>query len=115
MIESAAKSRREHSEVGEGLDAPLVIAESDVAEPTSVQPVALESQPFRKVAGFGEIDSSDSAGEDDSDDEVDDGYQYDDEDLDYDNHHSSASDARHGLGYVHDQQGQFLGYLLRAS
>ena len=73
-------------------------------------------QPSRKVAGFGEIDegsSDDNACDDETADSARGGGDdpFDDDAL---SNHSSGSDARHDLDYLHDQKGRFLSYLLMA-
>ena len=89
----------------------------DVAEPSASDSPEHGSQPIRKVAGFGEVDTDDSADDNRSEGSgaasLDkDGTCSDDDALSV---HSSGSDARHDLDYLHDQSGGLHNYLLMTS
>ena len=92
-------------------------ASDDTATPGNGQPDGGVLQPSRKVAGVDEIDTGSSDDDDCGDDAIGDsrvgaGDPFDDDAL---SNHSSGSDARHGLDYLHDQHGGLLSYLLIAS
>ena len=88
----------------------------DTAAPVDGQLGEVSGAAPRRAAGFGEIDTGDSD-DDDSDDAADAAQvgAVDASDDDDASIHSSGSDARHDLDYLHDQHGGFLSYLLMAS
>ena len=76
-----------------------------------------ETRVCRKIAGFGEVDTDDSFG--DENDRGSDAASPGDSsacgDDDAGSIHSSGSDARHELDFLLDQSGGLLSYLLLAS
>ena len=92
-------------------------ASDDVTTPGDSRPDGGDLQSPLNVAGFGEIDTGSSDDDDCGGDAVGvsrggAGYPFDDDAL---SNHSSGSDARHGLDYLHDQHGGLLSYLLMPS
>ena len=119
IIESEAEVGRRDESVEEGeSESRLVIAESS-KEGESVEETGDGDSPcpqdVRHVPGFGEVDDGseeESASERDS---VSDDTLHSDELGESDSTHSTGSDARHGIDFLHDQLGKSLAILLMAS
>ena len=103
--------------VEEGREVQLEGDLNDVVPFDSNVPSEAEVRVSRRVAGFGEVDTDDSSG-----DEIDrnsgdvppeDSSALGDDDAG--SVHSSGSNARHGLDYLMEQSGGLLSYLLMAS
>ena len=130
--EQSAVSRAVDEEICAGVESPpddrLVVVEErrevqlegelgDVVPVSSSVTSKAEAHVSRKVAGFGEIDTDDSSG-DESDRNSGDAPPEANSargDDDAGSVHSSGSNARHELDYLLEQSGGLLSYLLTAS